>query len=333
MDKQKTADYFRDKSEEEIINWMITNLSTEQIRSCLGDDIPDVIQQVPTAPIDVQTLRTFCANKPYIIHKIEDGRVYFWWFGPKTNKWNYYVKDLDQFPSELGAAAEECGPDQILREERKARMEEASSNLQYAMNVQKVLKIPKEMPLSKVFTYTPVLIESIKKKSISYYYLWYEITSGNLNVSVRGTTADIKADVKIITVDECYDAFNEILEHWMQLNDKIVDEGEAGASESYTPSKIKEEIKKAIKVKLEDQKPFNKDLEAIKTNYNGIKELPTVYFMKDLFPAEAKFGETKNYNTLEEYVENYYGKSFTKLFKPNIVENKFGLKTIHYSLR
>lgn len=46
---EKTAEAFQNKSDEEIIEWMIKHLSPEQIKSCLQGDIPDV--EIPTVPI------------------------------------------------------------------------------------------------------------------------------------------------------------------------------------------------------------------------------------------------------------------------------------------
>lgn len=333
MDKaQKTADYFRDKSDEEIIDWMIKNLSTEQIRSCLGDDIPDVIKPVPKGQIDVTTLRQYCANKPYIIHKIEEETVYYWYYMFKSKKWTYNNSPISDFPTEMGALATECSPTEDLDDDEKNMLNEATSTLQLAMNIQKQLKVDTSMKLSSVFTYTPVLIESAdSKQNIYYYYLWYEIKDENLFVSVKGKDRSDTADVETTTVNNCVDNFNAILEHWIKLNDKIILDGDAGASNTYTPSQIKTLIKDAITNKFIGK--FKPDLLTIKANYESISKLDNTYFMPDLLPEETSFGKIKNYNTLEEYVGNFYGKSFMKLFKPKIVENKFGLKTLHYELR
>jgi hypothetical protein len=49
--QQKTAEYFKDKSDQEIIDWMLKNLSTEQIRSCLGDDTITTVQEPVQEPV------------------------------------------------------------------------------------------------------------------------------------------------------------------------------------------------------------------------------------------------------------------------------------------
>ena len=49
--QQKTAEYFKDKSDQEIIDWMLKNLSTEQIRSCLGDDTITTVQEPIQEPV------------------------------------------------------------------------------------------------------------------------------------------------------------------------------------------------------------------------------------------------------------------------------------------
>ena len=327
--QQKTAEYFRDKSESEIIDWMLKNLSSNQIRSCLGDEIPEQITPTKIPEINVETLRQYCANKPYIIHKIKDGKVYFWYF--EKTKWIYYNKDLTDFPTTEGGKAKECDPTDILTDQEQIdRIDNKYiySNIQYAINVQKQFKV-NVSPLSDVFTYTPVLIESALGKNIYFYYLdWIIDDDDILKVIIKG-----EDDVEKIHIDECPDRFESILEKWMLLNDKIIPDGEPGPSDKYSPSHIKELIKTTVKNKMEIKK-FVNDFESIKSNYDEFKdELSSKYFMENLFTDTSRFGETKNYDNIEEYVVNYYGKTFSKLFKPNIVENKFGVKTIHYSLR
>ena len=51
--------------------------------------------------------------------------------------------------------------------------------------------------------------------------------------------------------------------------------------------------------------------------------------MSGLFSA-SQFGKRK-FNNINEYVTNLYGKKFTELFTPKIVENKFGYKTVIYT--
>ena len=321
MDKtQKTADYFRDKSDEEIIDWMIKNLSTEQIRSCLGDDIPDVIKPVPKGQMDVTTLRKYCANKPYLIQKIENETVFYWYFNFKLKRWMYYNDPIDKFPSEEGGFAEECNPDSEMKKE----VSETLDNLFLAFDYQLNTSFDKKSNLSKIMKYVPVLIESSTDETITYYYLTYKIIDGNLNMSLL-----IEEELNI---KECATEFEEIKSYWDKLDDKIIEDGTAGPSDTFTISEVSEKIKKTIIDKLSESK-YKDDLLNIKANYEAISKLEDTYFIAGLYPIENKFGSVKNYNTLDEYVENFYGKTFSKLFKPYIVENKFGLKTIHYSLR
>ena len=44
MSSEKTADMFKDKSEEEIMNWMIRYMTPEQIKSCFKGEIPDDVE-------------------------------------------------------------------------------------------------------------------------------------------------------------------------------------------------------------------------------------------------------------------------------------------------
>jgi len=115
--QQKTAEYFRNKSDEEIIEWMLKNLSTEQIKSCLDDDSPNLITPIEKGNITVDDLRKYCSNKKYVIEKIEENKVYFWYFLSKQKKWEYYIKPIENFPQSLGANAEECDPGDLLDEE------------------------------------------------------------------------------------------------------------------------------------------------------------------------------------------------------------------------
>ena len=116
--QQKTAEYFRNKSDEEIIEWMLKNLSTDQIKSCLDDDSPSLITPIEKGNITVDDLRKWCSNKKYVIEKIEENKVYFWYFLNKQKKWQYYIKPIENFPQTLGANAEECDPSDLLDEEQ-----------------------------------------------------------------------------------------------------------------------------------------------------------------------------------------------------------------------
>ena len=120
----QTAEFFKDKNSEEIIDWMFKNLSTDQIRQCLGDEIPSVIEpeDQPKTELTVYDLRKFCANKKYIIHTIKDEIVYFWYFFIKSKKWVYVTLPLSDFPKVEGGQSKECGPDDLLSKDELKKM-------------------------------------------------------------------------------------------------------------------------------------------------------------------------------------------------------------------
>ena len=118
---EKTAEFFKDKTEEEIMNWMVQNMNPEQIKSCFdiegpsGPSGPPDVQVAPDIPTvqqgdPLETLRQFCANKKYVIHKIikVDGKdiVYFWYFA--GGKLNYYNRPLEHFSKDKDGNILEC---------------------------------------------------------------------------------------------------------------------------------------------------------------------------------------------------------------------------------
>ena len=111
MSSEKTADMFKDKSEEEIMNWMIRYMTPEQIKSCFEGEIPDDVEVKESKKLEVDDLRKFCANKRYVIHKIEGEKVYFWYYLVKKQTWQYSIEPLENFPQAMGQNADECGTD------------------------------------------------------------------------------------------------------------------------------------------------------------------------------------------------------------------------------
>jgi len=115
---EQTAEYFKDKSEEEIINWMTRNLTTDQIKSCLDGESTGKIEEVKPGKLTGNDLRKFCAGKRYVIHKIEGDNVLFWYYLSKSNKWNYSKESLSSFPQTIDQLdADECGQDTIIDSE------------------------------------------------------------------------------------------------------------------------------------------------------------------------------------------------------------------------
>ena len=307
---QKTAEYFRDKSDEEIINWMVKNLSTEQIRSCLGDDTTDVV----TEQTDIEKIKNYCKNKPYIIHKIVGQTVYYWYFEFSKKRWLYFNDSMDKFPSK------ECKEGSEMKKE----VSETLDNLFLAFKYQFDTVFSEKSNLSKIMKYVPVLIESSTDETISYYYLEYEIRDDKLNIKILFE--------ENLDIDECEKEFKLIRDYWNKLDDKIIESGAPGSSDTFTVNDVSENIKKTVNDMFSESK-YKDDFLNIKANYEAISKLDNTYFITGLFPIENNFGTVKNFNTLNDYVENYYGKTFTKLFEPYIKENKFGTKSIHYKIK
>ena len=105
MSSEDTAKHFKDQSEEQILTWMLSNLTPEQIKDCLPDEKPELSQEKELTTED--KIRDYCSGKKYVIHKVENDIVYFWYLLGKS--WKYYNRPLSDFPTEKGKDAEECG--------------------------------------------------------------------------------------------------------------------------------------------------------------------------------------------------------------------------------
>tara|TARA_B100000886_G_C20398864_1_gene481672 strand:+ start:322 stop:1509 length:1188 start_codon:yes stop_codon:yes gene_type:complete len=392
--QQKTAEYFRNKSDEEIIEWMLKNLSTDQIKTCLGDDSTPSITPVDKGVITVDDLRKWCSNKKYVIQKIEDDKVYFWYFENTSKKWTYYVFPLDKFPQSMGATAEECDPGDELNPEQLTDLKQhwndtdlgpnknyetnklpdmpdsqvdafneimkdyefdenlrpkgyvvpgpaepledssvittAMDQRQQAINYQKQTSVDPETKLSGVINFSPVLIEGADDNNVYFYYVIFNPQDKSFNV--KGNQSD--TDVAKVPLDECKDKFMEILSNFSKLSEYISLPGEGGGSSDETKAaeSWKVNIKEAVNTFFSASEAFEKDLTTIKALYEAfpLTELEgSRFFMSGLFSA-SQFGK-RQFNNINEYVTNLYGKKFTELFKPKIVENKFGYKTLIYT--
>jgi hypothetical protein len=108
MASEATAEYFKDKSVEEIINWMAANLSTDQMRACLENKLPETDVQVDTLslPSDevldekLKYLMEACKDKKYLIHKKIEDTVFFWYYEKDKERWTYYRKPFLYFPQD-----------------------------------------------------------------------------------------------------------------------------------------------------------------------------------------------------------------------------------------
>ena len=133
MSSEKTAEMFKNKSEEEIINWMVRYMTPEQIKSCFEGDIVDTGPSGPSGPSktepNVNDLRRYCENKRYVIHKIEgkdeNAKVYFWYYLVKSGKWQYSIEPLSSFPTFMGANADECSSDTNIKGDFESELKSA----------------------------------------------------------------------------------------------------------------------------------------------------------------------------------------------------------------
>jgi len=347
---EQTAEYFKDKSEEEIINWMTRNLTTDQIKSCLDGESTGKIEEVKPGKLTGNDLRKFCAGKRYVIHKIEGDNVLFWYYLSKSNKWNYSKESLSSFPQTIDQLdADECGQDTIIDSEdvkeaynnneltgenlfvqnnedldmnktfNDVKNEYLKENINYswmdtlilAINIQKNIYVPKEY--NKLFKFCPILIESVNKESVNYYYLQkddseFKFVEANLPIS------KLRAD------------FNEIVE---DLNLKIIKSGEPGSSNSNTEEGFKLLIKKAA------NEIDSRDLSRIKNIYSRFPlSEDSSFFMDGLFDENSfgKLSELK-YSEIERLIKKRFPDSFLKKYRPKKITNKNGTKTLVYVAR
>ena len=416
MSSEDTAEYFNGMSEEKIITWMLSNLSTDQIKECLNDEKPEMSQlekirsncvgkryvihnldektkivsfwylegsnwnyykqplskfevnecggdtnidksieqtylknssessdfqvtlnqykqqninidwvklkeQLPE--IQLEKIRTFCAGKKYVIHKIEDETVYYWYL--YNGQWRYYNTDLSDFPKKLNDDAEECGNDEkeidpknvmkaydenILSDQTKVdefkKVKDEYSKLKIndlwlnplllALNIQKSINVPTEY--SKLFQFFPVLIESVFNGEVHYYYLNNEL--------------------KFIYAHLPFDKFKDDLQEIMDdINLNIINSGDSGGSNSDTLGGYTQRIKDSVNNIVSD------DLKRIKKIYTNfpLSEKST-YFMNDLF-NDNKFGLVKQLNLqkIKTIIKEKYGQQFLDRYKPVLISN------------
>lgn len=351
MSSEKTAEMFKDKSEEEIMNWMIRYMTPEQIKSCFEGEMPESVEVKESKKLEVNDIRKFCANKRYVIHKIEDDKVFFWYYLVKTQKWVYSIEPLNNFPQAIGQNADECGPDTDVTADFRQDLIEAynenstvpsdkfdTSNPDenqydiFSMVKQEydikginedwkdtlliALDIQKKVPiLSKekdIINFAPVLIESVTSNKVNYYYL----------INDEGELKFVEGNISI-------DKFRQdIIEIIDDLNLQIIQPGEAGAATAKTPEEWKLEIRKAA------DEIYSSDLERIKEIYDKFPlSKDSKYFIKNLFSESEfgnRFGKTIDLNSvnLSEYIKMKFGTNTAKLFNAKVLSNKFGTQTI-----
>jgi hypothetical protein len=349
---EKTAEMFKDKSEEEIINWMVTNMTPEQIKSCFEDEVPSG----PSGPPTLNDLRKYCENKRYVIHKIEgegvDAKVYFWYYLTKSEKWTYSVEQLSNFPTAMGQNAEECGNDTNVKsdfaDKLKSSYEQANTYegelfneynegedetnvFNQVKSEYKTEGINKAWQVEEVTNILLTAIEIQKRVPIPEEYK--DIFSF-APILIEATTktkvyyyylvnegGDPKFQyVNGLSIDKFEDDVKEIVDDL-----KLGIEGPEGREEG--KRRVDEWVEVIKQATVEDA---SEDLNTIKEIYEEFPLSPaSPFFMKGLFNNNS-FGKSVDLNKvdLSKYVMNKFGTNTAKLFTAKVVSNKFGTNTI-----
>ena len=355
MSSEKTADMFKDKSEEEIMNWMIRYMTPEQIKSCFEGEMPDDVEVKEPKKLEVDDLRKFCADKRYVIHKIEgegeDAKVYFWYYLVKKQIWQYSIEPLDNFPKQMGQNADECGPDtdvtadfrQDLIEAYNKNSTDASekfntnnpeedqmdvfTRVKQEYNSQRINEDWKDALLIVLDIQRKVPVLSKEKEIINFSPVLIEsVTSTRVNYYyLTNDGGNLKFEEGNLPINKFQ---QDLIEVFDELNLQIAQTGEAAAASAKTPQEWREAIKDAA------NDIDSNDLERIKDIYNKFPlSKDSKFFMKNLFTDSEfgnRFGETIDLNSvnLSEYVEMKFGTNTSKLFDAKVISNKFGSQTI-----
>ena len=355
MSSEKTADMFKDKSEEEIMNWMIRYMTPEQIKSCFEDEIPDEVEIKEPKKLEVDDLRKFCANKRYVIHKIEgegqNAKVYFWYYLVKKQIWQYSIEPVENFPQALGQNAEECGPDtEVTADFRQDLIEAYNENstdpsekfnnnnpgedqmdiftkVKQEYNTQGINEDWKDALLVVLDIQRKVPVLSKEKDIINFAPVLIEsVTSTKVNYYyLINDGGDLKFVEGNLSIDKFRQDLIEIID---DLNLQIAVPGEAAAATAKTPQEWKEAIRDAA------NEIYSSDLERIKEIYDKFPlSKDSKFFMKNLFTDTEfgnGFGETVDLNSvnLSEYVKMKFGSNTARMFNAKVISNKFGTKTI-----
>ena len=176
-----------------------------------------------------------------------------------------------------------------------------------ALHIQLEIKLPKL--LDALMNSAPVLIESVSGKKVNYYYLQYSngefsFEEANLDVS------KLKGDFTEIVDDLDKSGFNNL---------------------PNTPEQIQDLIREAArKIDPNDIDRIIKIYEEFPLSAYGM------FFMKDLFGIN-QFGKNDNYDKndndinsvdLNNYVRNKFGENTARMFRAQVMSNKYGTKTI-----
>ena len=357
MSTEKTADIFKNKSEEEIMNWMIRYMTPEQIKSCFEGDIPEQepIELEPES-LNVDNLRKYCANKRYVIHKIEGDVVYFWYYLVKSETWQYSKAPLADFPQTMGAKAEECGEDTNITSDFQSELlkayndnelgaEDKFTKFNEGLNQNTVFQEVKDKYKSEQINLNWVTEQAVDnlltaieiQKSV-------KVTSGPLaKIGINFTPILIESvegnkvnyyylmyskqnGLKFVEANLAIDKFKQdAMEVVSDINIEVSTPGEASGSDSKTPEEWQDDIRTEV------QNIDSRDLARIKEIYKNFPLTPeSQYFMNNLFASQTSFGQTIDLNKIDlsTYVKNKFGTNTARLFTAKVVSNNFGNKTI-----
>lgn len=353
MSAEKTAEMFKNQSEEEIINWMVRNMTPEQLKQCFDvpiapDDELDIKKDVKP---NINDIRRYCQNKRYVIHKIENDNVYFWYYLVKSGRWQYSIEPLSNFPKSMGAKADECGDDTNIEKNFSAQLKTAyNENDLYAGK--KFANNNVDESETEVFNQVKT---EYKNLNINNDWLELEEISNTLLIAISiqrsvSVSSNLKQifDYAPILIEATTDT--KVYYYYLKQKDgevkfvydnieinnfkedlvEIIDELNLDIYQPDQPSssnaKQVDEWKKLIREAANDID--SDDLKTIKQNYS---EMPlsdnSRFFMKGLFDIN-EFGKTSNNIDLSQYILNKYGKHTANLFKPTVIRNNFGTQTI-----
>jgi len=352
MSSEKTAEMFKNKSEEEIINWMIRNMSPEQIKSCFDGEILESTGESVAKVPDVNDLRRYCENKRYVIHKIEGDKVYFWYYLIKRELWQYSIEPLSNFPKSMGEMAEECGLDTTVTNDY-------ANELKSSYNDNKLLQGKyknDDVPINDAFNQ---IKSEYQKLNINDGWSEFEEVTNTLLTAISiqqsiPVNPELKSIfnyapvlIEAVTETKVYYFYlknvneevifiygniklenfgQDILEVMDDLNLQISSPSQPGGSNSKTVDEWKQEIINAA------NKINTIDLQTIQKNYSEFPlSTKSPFFMDNLFGTLSggvtSFGDL-NTQDLSMYIMNKFGKHTANLFKTKVISNKFGTKTI-----
>ena len=352
MSTEKTADLFKNKSEEEIMNWMIRYMTPEQIKSCFEGSGPSgpsgpggpsgpsgpsgpVVQNLPNESQKLEDLRRFCSKKRYVIHKIVKDKVYFWYY--EGSRWKYYNKPFEHFVPDDNGLLRECGKEEEIDEDMLDNLKEAYFNnnvndeedsfrqvkQEYkSLNLNEEWEEREDTLLTALNIQKGVQVSDEYKKLFSFAPVLIEdATSTNVNYYYL---VNIDGEVKFIEGNLPISKFREDL---IEILDDLNLQISGGAGSGASTSKKLDEWKQAIRIAADNI--YSKDLDRIKKHYNTFplsKDSP--FFMKDLFGNSFGSDCSSKKPDLNNYILNNFGEYTASKFGAKLLTNEFGVSTV-----